>query len=348
MSSAEQSKQAERVTELLYQLKEQGVEFPGRMRDHVAEACRMSSAKLARLHAIRERLVPELLAEFDAGRINESVAYRISQETQYVQTMLDAKCGPILHGATREDVDRWIAQVKGTEDEGPDPSVTSVRTGDSSLSQRELGTSGGASKAIDGLKRYLEGRAEEDRQFQKLLELAADSLILHSFASGALPIRRDSVDMLRLDLRTAGLDDMVTDWMGDNKGLTIRKCGTAEKYFATWFEVYDALAAIAITRWRQVLVDEKHAKRATARVAPTENIAPAWRTGAPEKTGYYAARLEFYGKPIASPRVLWWDEGVWYNAVGDDIRQHKIDAQIRVVGWWPLPERMEGKEDNDV
>ena len=88
MSSAEQSKQAERVTELLYQLKEQGVEFPGRMRDHVAEACRMSSAKLARLHAIRERLVPELLAEFDAGRINESVAYRISQEATAVQTKI--------------------------------------------------------------------------------------------------------------------------------------------------------------------------------------------------------------------------------------------------------------------
>ena len=42
LSPAELSKQAERVQELLYQLKEQGVEFPGRMREHVAAACRVS------------------------------------------------------------------------------------------------------------------------------------------------------------------------------------------------------------------------------------------------------------------------------------------------------------------
>ena len=46
MSPAEVSKQAERVETLLYQLKEEGVEFPGRMRDHVAEACKISKTKL--------------------------------------------------------------------------------------------------------------------------------------------------------------------------------------------------------------------------------------------------------------------------------------------------------------
>ena len=39
LSSADLAKQAERVEELLYQLKEEGMEFPGRMRDHVAQAC---------------------------------------------------------------------------------------------------------------------------------------------------------------------------------------------------------------------------------------------------------------------------------------------------------------------
>ena len=64
MSSAEMSKQAERVEMLLYQLKEEGIiEFPGRMRDHVAEACRISKTKLARLHAIRHNLVQPLLDE---------------------------------------------------------------------------------------------------------------------------------------------------------------------------------------------------------------------------------------------------------------------------------------------
>jgi len=80
MGPAEISKQAERTEMLLYQLKEEGIiEFPGRMRDHVAEACRISKTKLARLHAIRHNLVPELLARFDRGEMPEETAYQLSR-----------------------------------------------------------------------------------------------------------------------------------------------------------------------------------------------------------------------------------------------------------------------------
>ena len=85
MSSAEQSKQAERVTELLYQLKEQGVEFPGRMRDHVAEACHISTSKLARLNAIRNNLDKPLYKLYEDGKLNESVAYNLSQQPVPIQ-----------------------------------------------------------------------------------------------------------------------------------------------------------------------------------------------------------------------------------------------------------------------
>ena len=53
LSPAEVSKQAQRVETLLYQLKEQGYAFPGRMRDQVAAACKVSAPKLARLKVIR-------------------------------------------------------------------------------------------------------------------------------------------------------------------------------------------------------------------------------------------------------------------------------------------------------
>ena len=80
MSSADLSKQTERVTELLYKLKEQGVSFPGRMRDHVAEACQISATKLARLQAIRNNLTsPKWKSSYDAGLLGESVAYEISK-----------------------------------------------------------------------------------------------------------------------------------------------------------------------------------------------------------------------------------------------------------------------------
>lgn len=80
MGAAELSKQAERVEMLLYKLKEEGTEFPGRMRDHVAQACQVSKSKLSRLHAIRTNMDPELLSScFDGGLMAESVAYELSK-----------------------------------------------------------------------------------------------------------------------------------------------------------------------------------------------------------------------------------------------------------------------------
>ena len=88
LTSAEQSRQAEEVTRLLYELKEQGVEFPGRMRDHVAEACNVSKTKIGRLHAIRENLKPELLNLYDHGTISESAAYELQKLPMDVQRYL--------------------------------------------------------------------------------------------------------------------------------------------------------------------------------------------------------------------------------------------------------------------
>ena len=79
MSPGELAKQAERVTELLYRLKEQGVEFPGRMRDHVAQACQVSKSKLARLKLAREHLTGELARQFEAGQLSESAAYNLAR-----------------------------------------------------------------------------------------------------------------------------------------------------------------------------------------------------------------------------------------------------------------------------
>ena len=79
MTSADLSKQAEEVEMLLYQLKEEGMEFPGRMRDHVAEACKVSKTKLARLHAIRKNLDPGFLTYFDRGDLTEESAYQLSR-----------------------------------------------------------------------------------------------------------------------------------------------------------------------------------------------------------------------------------------------------------------------------
>lgn len=86
MTSAELSQQAERVEALLYQLKEEGVEFPGRMRDHVAEACKVSKSKLARLKVIREHLIEEFQPIYKANVLNESTAYELAQQPTEIQS----------------------------------------------------------------------------------------------------------------------------------------------------------------------------------------------------------------------------------------------------------------------
>lgn len=79
MKSADISKQVERIEKLLYQLKEEGYEFPGRMRDHVAEICKISQTKLARLKMIREKLHEWWQPAYKDGRLTESPAYELSR-----------------------------------------------------------------------------------------------------------------------------------------------------------------------------------------------------------------------------------------------------------------------------
>ena len=81
MSSVDQARQAERVEMLLYKLREQGYEFPGRMRDYVAAACKVSATKIATLKAIKSNLDRPLYEKYYAtGKISETVAYDLSKQ----------------------------------------------------------------------------------------------------------------------------------------------------------------------------------------------------------------------------------------------------------------------------
>ena len=103
MSGADIARQAERVQELLYELKGQGVEFPGRMRDHVAEACKISKSKLSRLEAIRSHLAPDIRKSYwdgpEKGRLNEAAAYSLSRLSEdYQRQVVDAYRRTFSHG----------------------------------------------------------------------------------------------------------------------------------------------------------------------------------------------------------------------------------------------------------
>ena len=88
LTSAEKMRQAQRTEILLYQLKEEGYQFPGRMRDQVAAACKVSAPKLARLKVIREHLVPEYMAAFEADKLPEQAAYALARMPRVFQKRL--------------------------------------------------------------------------------------------------------------------------------------------------------------------------------------------------------------------------------------------------------------------
>ena len=345
LSPAEISRQADEVLKLLTKLKASGVELPGRMREHVAEALNVSSSKLGRVQAIRRNLVPELLAMYDAGKINEAVAYRISQEDAEMQGKILTDQGEVLQHLTADGIAAYVAQRRFMDSHQHDATSSAaaalVRNDGEEDPEDDENDGPPRASAPTGEQRsfapdeYLRERAEEDGEYRERLLKTADRF-LDKLAG--VCTRQDGIEILKQ--KFGGLH---AGWVASGvyvacepRGLRLRKRVTSNSFsdiLRTWTEVYDILCTIAINGCKKLPLAPSQSAEPTA---PPEGE-PSFRTGTPTKTGYYAARLEFYGKPIASPRVLWWDEGVWYNAVGDDIRQHRIDSQIRVVGWYPLP-----------
>ena len=88
MSSADLSEQAAQVEKLLYQLKEDGYEFPGRMRDHVAQVVQTSKTKLAKLKMIRDNLASCWQPDYKKDILGESSAYELSRMSLALQNLL--------------------------------------------------------------------------------------------------------------------------------------------------------------------------------------------------------------------------------------------------------------------
>ena len=89
LKAPEISEQIVQVKDLLYKLKEEeGYEFPGRMRDHVAEIVKVSKSKLARLEVIRKGLAAAWQPAWQAGDLVENTAYELARMPKSYQALL--------------------------------------------------------------------------------------------------------------------------------------------------------------------------------------------------------------------------------------------------------------------
>lgn len=88
ISSADFARQVEQVEKLLYQLQQDGYDFPGRMRDHVSEICKASAGKIARVKYIKAHLIPELQSQWGLGSLRDSVAYAMAKISTARQNLI--------------------------------------------------------------------------------------------------------------------------------------------------------------------------------------------------------------------------------------------------------------------
>lgn len=103
LTSAEISQQAALTEQYLYQLKEEGHEFPGRMRDHVAEVVGATKSKLARLKVIRDGLAPDIAAAYWAGDKSEDLTESAAHALAHLP-----------HGLQEQVVDAYRAESNGS------------------------------------------------------------------------------------------------------------------------------------------------------------------------------------------------------------------------------------------
>ncbi len=133
LTSAEIARQAERVEVLVYKLKEQGYEFPGRMRDYVAAMCNVSATKLAKLKVIREGLYAEYFSQYNSNLISEQAAYSLARLPKDFQQRL-YKLFPKIGGSDASNIAaKYIDNGWRWEPQQSCPDGSTCKRGDSFL-----------------------------------------------------------------------------------------------------------------------------------------------------------------------------------------------------------------------
>lgn len=115
LSYPEKMEAAKQLKKILLQLKEEGVELPGKLRDIMAEQLEISRTELARMNVIEKNLIPEGKQLLERGKMSASAAYAMARTTPECQKELIDQKLPAYMAEYIEDyaVKRtldWIAE----------------------------------------------------------------------------------------------------------------------------------------------------------------------------------------------------------------------------------------------
>ena len=321
MSSADKAMQVRRLREVLTGLRDLGADLPGKLRDHVAAAAKVSPTRVARLDVIDKGLTdPRLRKAWTDGRLGETTAYEIARRGETAQKVLSDSEIDYLCRATTEEA---AAILDGAAEDAREVE-------EAQLPETEFSADS-----------YLAKRAKEDEEYREMLERWADYFLrdLDSVRS-----RQDGIETLKKSLRNAGHYGGDVDFEGSGKGLMLTTKRTANGITRTWTEVYDLLCTIAVRRAGQIVsaadTDPDEDEDEDDDYDPeAENdlriSSPAWIVGEPERDGRYLCRVLIGEEEVQHEQRMEWRDGGW-TVFGGPAAQY----QITVTAWWPLPNEM--------
>lgn len=354
LTSSEIAEQAAKVKELLYKLKEQGVEFPGRMRDHVAEACKISRTKLARLEAIEKNLAFELKFEYKEGKLNEACAYALSQLPRPDQLFIHEhlKRRKYLYEGSIKDMSKYISSAR--ERNCPEDLRGGKCEHVEGLAQKVFCSGyyryshcahngccsncpdiGSCANVCPHMKDAAKAKKAEDREAKQ--KAAAEK------AASELP----KIEQIRAIWKRFGEARTAAGVSPEEFKKTVGSyCGVNE------FEAHERLEAKVSAQtylpYAGLFLDSVIALSAAAglfgcsidyllclsderdRVSGL-NTGAQWQTDGKVEDGLYMCKVECEGSVIKSQ--LRHRDSRWYMCGGKE-----IDESCKVAAWWPLPE----------
>ena len=316
LSSADKAMQVRRIRELLTQLKNLGYKLPGRMRDLIADAAKVSASRVARLEVIEKGLTDQRLrAAWKSGDLSETNAYEVARYTPEVQRhMTDMQVQHVCRSTSEEvqafmpsveadyEVMRRLPPEEDAEAEAPKKLSTVDNFSDVQFD--------GKGKMVWDADAYMEQRRKEDEKFFELLCQKKDEFLCEL---GAVNSRQEGIERLKKIFRNRGGNSYDVDSRGSGKGLELRKRICDKPILRTWTDVYDMLCTIALNDAAVRLEEEERPK--PEKVSTVDNFS-GWKTGTPETPGDYVI---VYGvskeekEATRAEMISRWDGELWIS-----------------------------------
>lgn len=365
LTPAQLADYAQEVETCLYEMKEDGEDFPGRMRNHVAKACKVSKSKLSRLKVIRENLGGEMKEQWEAGELNESEAYELAKLPPEHRALVWARKGTCSwNRAGGTAVETYGKRLKAIDASPVPKDCPAGGVCENRAGRREKSFS-------DSI--YLNSRCEEcchgcpyiaacKHACHLLGEEIADAKAKVAASKAADKAQSEARSAERRAQREESLRFAAKGWR--RLGAALEKSGKSalwlaevlewdqdEEEMSEWTPLLEGKKVADDSYWAAdhpfqdmdikdmaqladdlgVSLDYLLCRTDDPNPVPTSGTAPTWQTGTPPASGYYYVKFNCGGEPLCM--VAYWDQVIetWTH------RNMATSIDADALAWYPLP-----------